>query len=302
MNIRMLSTAVLVSIVLLLNIAGASIPQLISIQGRLTDAAGVPLAGSHNLTFLVYNASSGGSSLWTEYHNGTNNVTVTNGVFNVLLGSIVALNLPFNESYWLEAVVNGEAQSPRINFTTSAYAFRANKSEGIDCVGCINSTHIAAGAINNTHINITGNLSMNGYNFTNVSSINAQYINATNITISGNLSANVTTLAGSWTKTPGLSADTVYQNGNKRAMLVWIVAFSCPAGNQNGYGYIKSDGSNPPVAQVARGYLACSIVGHSLAITQTLVGIIQPNEYYKAETDTSGGATITTVSLMLFEL
>jgi hypothetical protein len=139
-------SAGLVSIVLLANIACASIPQLISIQGRLTDAAGAPLTGSHNLTFLIYNASSDGSALWTEYHDGTNNVTVTNGVFNALLGSIVALNLPFNESYWLEVVVNGETQSPRINFTSSAYAFRANKSEGLDCIGCVNDTHISSSA------------------------------------------------------------------------------------------------------------------------------------------------------------
>lgn len=138
--------AVLISIVLLVNIAGASIPQLISVQGRLTDASGTPLTGDNNLTFLIYNSSSGGGSLWTEYHDGTNNVTVTNGVFNVLLGSVTALNLPFNESYWLEVVVNGETQSPRINFTTSAYAFRANKSEGLDCTGCINDTHISSSA------------------------------------------------------------------------------------------------------------------------------------------------------------
>ena len=138
----------LVAIVILANTACASMPQLISIQGRLTDAAGVPLTGSNNLTFLIYNAYSGGSALWTEYHNDTNNLTVTNGVFNVLLGSITALNLPFNESYWLEVIVNGETQSPRINFTASAYAFRAKVAEDVECIGCITSDNIAADSVN----------------------------------------------------------------------------------------------------------------------------------------------------------
>ncbi|RKZ25192.1 hypothetical protein DRQ26_06285, partial [bacterium] len=99
-----------------------AVPQQINYQGKLTDATGVALDGTYNLTFRLYNASSGGSVLWSETHSG---VTITKGLFDVILGSSTPINLPFDAQYWLEIIVEGEIMSPRIPLTSVGYSFRA---------------------------------------------------------------------------------------------------------------------------------------------------------------------------------
>ncbi len=98
-----------------------NIPKLISYQGVLTDDSGTPLTGSYNLTFKIYDDTTGGNLKWSETQNG---VQVQEGLFNVHLGKETALNLPFDESYWLEVQV-GEETMPRLRFTSVGYAYRA---------------------------------------------------------------------------------------------------------------------------------------------------------------------------------
>jgi hypothetical protein len=85
-----LSTLALV--VVLATRAAADVPMLLNYQGRLTDPSGNPKNGTFTMQFAVYDAETGGNQLpsgtpWSE----TQSVTVTNGVFNVLLGSVTAL-------------------------------------------------------------------------------------------------------------------------------------------------------------------------------------------------------------------
>jgi len=82
--------------------AAAISTSIISYQGRLTDNAGVPINGSLNLTFRLYEVSSGGSPLWTEVHTS---VLVRDGVFQVLLGS--RQPLPTNLFYEKDALYLG---------------------------------------------------------------------------------------------------------------------------------------------------------------------------------------------------
>ena len=75
------------------------IPQIMSYQGLLTNASGKPVAdGNYSLTFKLYNTDITGSALWTETHSS---VLVVNGVFNVMLGSIASLKLPFDKGIGL---------------------------------------------------------------------------------------------------------------------------------------------------------------------------------------------------------
>src|SRR5262245_13271166 len=69
----------------------AQVPQLINYQGQITDASGSPANGTFLIRFSVFAAATGGSALYSEIQN----VTVSNGVFNVLLGSVdpMPLNL-----------------------------------------------------------------------------------------------------------------------------------------------------------------------------------------------------------------
>lgn len=60
----------------------------ISYQGRLADSAGTPLTGFHNLEFRIYDVPTGGIPLWEELWTGGNAVQVSDGLFNVMLGSL----------------------------------------------------------------------------------------------------------------------------------------------------------------------------------------------------------------------
>ena len=81
-------------------------PGVISYQGYLTDQAGQPVTGDKTMVFRLFNVSEGGTypceetnqsgCLWIEWHTGTNEVPVGNGVFNVLLGSLE----PIPSSVW----------------------------------------------------------------------------------------------------------------------------------------------------------------------------------------------------------
>ena len=42
----------------------------IAYQGRLANASGNPLTGTYNMSFRLYNASSGGTPLWTNSGQG----------------------------------------------------------------------------------------------------------------------------------------------------------------------------------------------------------------------------------------
>lgn len=82
----------------------AQAPHQVSYQGSLVDASGVPVAdGGYTLVFRIFDVATGGTKLWEESHS----VDVKRGLFNVMLGSVVPLNLPFNVRYWVGIDVNG---------------------------------------------------------------------------------------------------------------------------------------------------------------------------------------------------
>lgn len=56
----------------------AAVSASIPIQGRVTDAIGVPLNGDYDITFSIYDVDEGGVARCTD----TDNLTVVNGLFN----------------------------------------------------------------------------------------------------------------------------------------------------------------------------------------------------------------------------
>lgn len=140
-------------------VSGAQIPNTISYQGILTNAAVPPVIvpdGSYNLVFKLYTASSGGSPFWTETHN---NVSVAEGRFYVELGSLTSLTgVSFGMPYFLGITVNGGTELPRIAFTSSAYSLNARRVATVDSAtggavnGAINLRSVVAG---NTAIGLT---------------------------------------------------------------------------------------------------------------------------------------------------
>ncbi len=93
----------------------------LGVQGILKKANGNAVDdGNYDLTFKLYNVTSGGSALWTETQT---DVEVASGVYTVTLGSVAPLNVPFNETYYLGVTVGGTTEmTPRIQLTTAPYA------------------------------------------------------------------------------------------------------------------------------------------------------------------------------------
>jgi hypothetical protein len=99
---------------------GMPVPKTINYQGYLTDAAGTPVTTAVNLTFSLYAASAGGAALWSEAHNG---VVPVNGLYAVQLGAVKALNLSFDQQYWLGVRVGGDPElTPRQPLNSVPYS------------------------------------------------------------------------------------------------------------------------------------------------------------------------------------
>jgi len=104
----------------------ADVPQLINYQGRLSDAEGKRVTGVKSMSFAFYDSSSGGNLLG-EFRE-TRNVTVTDGIFNVLLGSATSGGIPagvFESTYvYLSVKVDGVELTPRQRVGTVAFAMK----------------------------------------------------------------------------------------------------------------------------------------------------------------------------------
>jgi hypothetical protein len=95
----------------------------VTYQGRLTDA-GVPSNGTFSFDFGIFDAAAGGNLLWSET---LPSVTVTQGLFTVVLGQTVPLDpATFNGSpRWLEIRVQGTTLAPRQELSSSPGAIYA---------------------------------------------------------------------------------------------------------------------------------------------------------------------------------
>jgi len=117
-------------LVLSAGVLHAQVPHFIRYQGTLVDSNNVPLEGNLNLTFRLYGVATGGTALWTETQTA---VPVSRGTFNVLLGQMTLLTLPFDKDYWLTTQVGTDAEmSPRQRLTSVPYAYRAEVAERLN--------------------------------------------------------------------------------------------------------------------------------------------------------------------------
>ena len=135
---------VLLGVMVLIRRASCQVPQMMSYQGYLTDDTGTSVPDdNYSLTFALYDAESEGTALWTETHPV---ISVIKGLFNVILGSVNAITLPFDRPYWLGVKVGEEAElSPRMGLTTTGYSFRAGNADRVN--GLAASTTPAANSL-----------------------------------------------------------------------------------------------------------------------------------------------------------
>jgi hypothetical protein len=175
--------------------AEAAVPQLITIQGRLRNATTLePLVGNYDVNFTIWDDATAGNMLYNE----TQSIIPDQfGIFQILLGSINILNLPFNQQYYLQLSVNGSILSPRHSMTSSAYTYRSGVSNDLQCTNCVNTSKIADDAV-----------TLEKYNCVNVTCSNIGFPNALAFNLSGicndtdgctlRLSFHPTAMVGSW--------------------------------------------------------------------------------------------------------
>lgn len=129
--------------------ASLDVPQLLSFQGRLTDASRITVDdGSYNMKFALYTAASGGTCLWAAAGTcGTPtavSVTVTDGVFSVLLGDTGqnAFDDDLFDTYttlYLGITIGSDSEmTPRKHVAASAFAMQAGDSDLLDSLNTDN--------------------------------------------------------------------------------------------------------------------------------------------------------------------
>ncbi|MCK4533263.1 hypothetical protein KAU39_05705 [bacterium] len=134
----------------------AAVPQRINYQGKLLDNLGAPVSDEdRDITFSIFNVSTLGAALWSE----TQSVSTQYGLFNVILGSVAAISLDFNQDYWLEVQVSGDgAMTPRHKLVSTPYSFRAedaNNSEQLNSQSAgyyLDASNINAGTLSDSRL------------------------------------------------------------------------------------------------------------------------------------------------------
>ena len=101
----------------------------IAYQGRLASAGGAPLTQTIDMEFRLYNAATGGAPLWTEQWAGSNSVQVSDGLFNVMMGSLTPIPqsvIVGNSNLFLGITVGTDNEmSPRVQLGNVPFAVQA---------------------------------------------------------------------------------------------------------------------------------------------------------------------------------
>ena len=111
--------------------ASADVPGTLNLAGRLTDTAGAPIDGVHDIEVRIYGAPIGGAALWTEAHDS---VAADHGAVFLALGATVpfAPTVFDGDARWIELRVDGGALAPRLPVASVPYAMRADQATHAD--------------------------------------------------------------------------------------------------------------------------------------------------------------------------
>lgn len=207
----LLSTVCLLALFLApIHKADAAINSQIHFQGKLTNPDGTNVSNNtYSVVFTIYDGGTefgGGSNVWAE----TQSVTVTDGIFNVQLGSVnttLASAVDFSHSpLYLGIKVAADAEmSPLILFTAAPYAFNSDKLGGISSSGYVQLGQVGSvtnAMLVNSGLTVTagnglangGAVSLGGTTILNIGAGTGITVNADDIAITAN-GINFTELA-----------------------------------------------------------------------------------------------------------
>jgi len=137
-------------VIVALSLSALAAPNSLNVQGKLTTAAGSVLSGTYNFSFKLYEAYTGGTSLYEK------NLTISTDSRGIYDAGLTQVNLPFDRQYYLGITINSDSEmQPRINLTSVPYSFAANTS---------NALNTSQDATINSAINLTksGNIAASG--------------------------------------------------------------------------------------------------------------------------------------------
>jgi hypothetical protein len=156
-----LAVGVTLSLLALASITTAQVPNQMQYQGYLTDDVGTPLDTTVDMVFVIYDDSIGSGTVWTETHL---DVTVENGLFEVILGSVsgVAQDVVSDSVRWLGTTVGDDSEIyPRTKLITVPYAFRVGTVDG--ATGGTISGNVGIGeTIPSEKLDVNGNINVSG--------------------------------------------------------------------------------------------------------------------------------------------
>ena len=119
----------------------------IAYQGRLADGGGAPVTNTVAMIFRLYATVSSGTPLWEEQWTGSNSVQVSDGLFNVILGSLTPIAptvITGNNNLFLGVTVGTDSEmSPRVQLGSVPFATQALTVPD----GSITTVKIADGAV-----------------------------------------------------------------------------------------------------------------------------------------------------------
>jgi hypothetical protein len=118
--------------------AQATVPELIPVQGVLTDDLGEFVDGSTAMTFTLYNAVDATTPIWTE----DQTVDVDEGFFTAYLGSVTAIvpgDIIAAAELWLGVTVESDEEMDRVQIAAVPFALEAQRCQQ---VGNLNESDI----------------------------------------------------------------------------------------------------------------------------------------------------------------
>ncbi len=199
----------------------AQVPRTLNYQGYLTSASGAAISNaSQPITINIYDALTAGNLLFTE----PQTVTVSNGIFNLLIGSVTTLALAFDKPYWLGVAVGSDQEmTPRQPLASAPYSRHSALTDGLSATAVVPAAQISGnfGAITSSGpLNVSTSFavesrpaSTGGLN--NFIGINAGAANTTGVgnTIVGHNSGK-SNVSGSSNSFYGLNAGSSNQSGS----------------------------------------------------------------------------------------
>ncbi len=191
--VRVTAFLIMLGVIFLLSpaervLAATGILQQINFQGKVVNkTVGTNVTDDdYSFTFTIYDAAAAGTTLWTE----TKTITVTNGIFQTLLGSVSALpdDIDFNtDNLYLGIEFDGDGEmSPRVRLAAVPYAFNALKVAGLTVTNTTGTLTIP----NSTTVQFAAAFTTSGAN-----ALTLTTTGVTNITLP--TTGTVATLAGS---------------------------------------------------------------------------------------------------------